>query len=244
MVFIIKLCPLSLQITFKNLFNTHHTTKGKSMFKIRNFSLLTFFVLSFAVNAQIFEGKVTLSIFDEESGNLKPLEYFTNGKDAAFSIEEQGMSVTLMMKEEKVIMVLHPMKMYMEMPIGEGDMKADSTFDENSITKTGETKTINGLSCEKYLIKSKEEGDMIAWFTKEIGGFFLFKLAGKENNGPQLFAEMKDLATQFPVLILKKAGDKETKVLELTKYEMMDVPASMFEIPEGYKSMENSNFGQ
>jgi len=73
---------------------------------------------------------------------------------------------------------------------------------------------------------------------------FPFKLAGKENNGPQLFAEMKDLATQFPVLILKKDGDKETKVLELTKYEMMDVPASMFEIPEGYKSMENSNFGQ
>jgi hypothetical protein len=35
---------------------------------------------------------------------------------------------------------------------------------------------------------------MIAWFTKEIGGFFLFKLAGKENNGPQMFADMKDLA--------------------------------------------------
>jgi hypothetical protein len=71
------------------------------------------------------KGKVTLSIVDEETGSLKPLEYFTNGKDAAFSIEEQGMSVTLMMKEDKVIMVLHPMKMYMEMPIGEGDMKAD-----------------------------------------------------------------------------------------------------------------------
>jgi hypothetical protein len=57
MAFIIGLCPLSLQITFSNLFNTHHTTKGKSMFKIRNISLLTFFVLSFAVNAQMFEGQ-------------------------------------------------------------------------------------------------------------------------------------------------------------------------------------------
>lgn len=45
---------------------------------------------------------------------------------------------------------------------------------------------------------------MIAWFTKEIGGFFLLNLPEKENNGPQLFAEMKDLATQFPVLILKR----------------------------------------
>lgn len=215
------------------------------MFKVRYISLLTFFVLSFATNAQIFEGKVTLSIFDEESGNLKPLEYYTNGKDAAFSIEEQGMSVTLMMKEDKVLMVLHPMKMYMEMPIGVDETKIDSTVYENTIKKTGETKTINGLPCEKYLITSKEDGDMVAWFTKEIGGFFLFKLAGVENNnGPQLFKDMKDLASQFPVLILKKDGDKETKVLELTKFEMMDVPASMFEIPEGYKSMENSNFGQ
>lgn len=215
------------------------------MFKIRNISLLTFFVLSFAVNAQIFEGKVTLSMFDEESGNLKPLEYFTNGKDAAFSIEEQGMSVTLMMKEDKVLMVLHPMKMYVEMPMGEGDMTNDSSFNENTIKKTGETKTINGLSCEKYLIESKEEGELIAWFTKEIGGFFLFKLAEVENNnGPQLFKDMKDLASQFPVLILKKDGDKETKFLELTKYEMMDVPDSRFEIPAGYKSMENNNFGQ
>lgn len=240
----IELCPLSLQITFKNLFNTHHSTTGKAMFKIRNISLLTFFVLSFAVNAQIFEGKVTMSIFDEESGSLKPLEYFTNGKDAAFSIEEQGMSVTLMMKEDKVLMVLHPMKMYMEMPLGENEIKTDSTYDENTIKKTGETKTINGLQCEKYLIKSKEDGEMIAWFTTEIGGFFLFKLAGQESNGSQLFAEMKDLASQFPVLILKKDGDKETKVLEVTKYEMMDVPASVFEIPEGYKSMKDGNFGQ
>jgi hypothetical protein len=46
------------------------------MFKIRNFSLLTFFVLSFAVNAQIFEGKVTLSIFDEESGQSKTIGIF------------------------------------------------------------------------------------------------------------------------------------------------------------------------
>lgn len=214
------------------------------MFKIRYISLLTFFILSFAINAQTFVGKVTLSMYDEETSELKPLEYFTNGKDAAFSIEEQGMSVTLMMKENKVLMVLHPMKMYMEMPIGEGNIKADSTIDENTIKKTGETKTINGLVCEKYLIKSKEDGDMVAWFTKDIGGFFLFKLAGAENNGPQLFKDMKDLASQFPVLILKKVGDKETKVLEVTKFEKMDVPDSMFEIPAGYKSMENSNFGQ
>jgi hypothetical protein len=244
MMHLIGLCPLSLHFPFSFLFNTHHTTKGKSMFKIRYISLLSFFVLSFAVNAQMFKGKVTLSIVDEETGSLKPLEYFTNGKDAAFSIEEQGMSVTLMMKEDKVLMVLHPMKMYMEMPIGEGDLKADTLIDETSIVKTGETKTINGLFCEKYLIKSKDEGDMIAWFTKEIGGFFLFKLAGKDNNGPQMFGDMKDLASQFPVLILKKDGDTELMVLELTKFEKVDVPDSMFEIPAGYKSMENSNFGQ
>ncbi len=214
------------------------------MFKVRNITLLTFLVLSFAINAQIFEGKVTMSIFDEESGSLKPLEYYTNGKDAVFSIEEQGMSVTLMMKEDKVLMVLHPMKMYMEMPLGENELTPDSTLDENTIKKTGETKTINGLPCEKYLIKSKEDGEMIAWFTTEIGGFFLFKLAGQESQGSQLFAEMKDLASQFPVLILKKEGDKETKVLEVTKYEMMDVPSTMFEIPAGYKSMKDGNFGQ
>ncbi|MBK7867246.1 MAG: DUF4412 domain-containing protein [Ignavibacteriales bacterium] len=186
------------------------------MFRIRYISLLTFFILSFAVNAQTFEGKVTLSMYDEETSELKPLEYFTNGKDAAFSIEEQGMSVTLMMKENKVLMVLHPMKMYVEMLIGEGDVTNDSSFNENTIKKTGETKTINGLLCEKYLISSKEDGDMVAWFTKEIGGFFLFKLAGVEkNNGPQLFKDMKDLAAQFPVLILKKLVTKRPKFLNL-----------------------------
>jgi hypothetical protein len=43
---------------------------------------------------------------------------------------------------------------------------------------------------------------------------------------------------------LKKDGDTELMVLELTKFEKVDVPDSMFEIPAGYKSMENSNFGQ
>jgi hypothetical protein len=209
------------------------------------YSILSFFLfLSFALNAQIFEGKITMSILDEKTGSLKPLEYYTNSKEAAFSIEEEGMSVTLMLKEDKIIMVLHPMKMFMEMPLDGSNAKMDSTADENTVKKTGETKTINGLLCEKYLIKSKDEGDMITWFTKDLGGFFLFKLAGSQSNGPAIFADMKDLADQFPVLIIKMDGDKEKKMLELTKFEMMDVPASTFEIPSDYKSMDKGNFGQ
>jgi hypothetical protein len=212
------------------------------MIKI-NFTFLFFLIFGFSVLSQNFEGKITMSILDDKTNALQAINYYTNGTESAFSIAQEGMSVTLLMKDSTMYMILHPMKAYMAVPLDDANMKKDTAkADDVKIVNTGETSVINGLNCTKYLITDTNGENAIAWFTKDIGSFFLFNFDNGGEGAGGIFGSLKELSKQFPVLISTKTGDKETKVLEVTKVERMKVPPSMLLIPAGYKVMDENMF--
>ncbi len=208
------------------------------MFKFKFFIATTFLMMISSLNAQIFEGKISMSIFDQKSSSLKEVEYFTNGKESAFLAEEDGMKVTIMMKENKILMLMHSQKLYMDIPL-DGENKAQDTGKSlnETLVNTGETKVINGLNCTKYSIKTDDLIEGTAWFTKDLGGFFLFKLNPGEEAKGGVMGQLAGMADLFPVLVLDVKDGKEVKMLEVSKVEVMPVPASVFEVPKDYKSL-------
>ena len=213
------------------------------MHKFKSSLLIAVFFFTFAAFAQSFEGKVTLSIQDEESGEAKGLDYFTDGTQGAFIVNEDGMEISLIMKQDTMFMVLHPMKMFVAIPFNGEGVKKDSVEKlEGSVVNTGETKVINGMNCTKYLIKTPEMEEATAWFTKELGGFFLFNFDNNGQGPAGMFGNLKELSSQFPVLITEMKDGKGVVMLEVSNVEKMTVDKKLFEIPAAYKSMEQGMF--
>lgn len=215
------------------------------MRKFKSSLLLAIVLLSFSAFAQSFEGKVTLTIQDDKSGEAKSLDYFTDGKQGAFLVKEQGMDLSLIMKENTMYMVLHPMKMYVAIPLdGKGVNKDSVAKAESSIVNTGETKMINGMLCTKYFLNINDKEKSTAWFTKELGGFFLFNMDNNGEGPMGAFGDMKALSDQFPVLVTEMRDGKEVVMLEVKNVEKMSVDKKIFEIPAGFKPMEQGMFDQ
>ncbi len=213
------------------------------MYKLKASLLFALIIFSFTAFAQNFEGKVTLSIQDDKSGETKGLDYFTDGTQGAFIVNEDGMEISLILKQDTMFMVLHPMKMFVAIPFnGEGVKKEGVEAAEGSIVNTGETKVINGMTCTKYLLKNPDKEEATAWFTKELGGFFLFNFDNNGEGPAGMFGNLKELSNQFPVLITEMKDGKEVVMLEVSNVEKMTVDKKLFEIPAEYKSMEQGMF--
>jgi len=59
---------------------------------------------------------------------------------------------------------------------------------------------------------------------------------GEEAKGG-VMGQLAGMADLFPVLVLDVKDGKEVKMLEVSKVEVMPVPASVFEVPKDYKSL-------
>ena len=55
---------------------------------------------------------------------------------------------------------------------------------------------------------------------------------------------MKALSDQFPVLVTEMRDGKEVVMLEVKNVEKMSVDKKIFEIPAGFKPMEQGMFDQ
>ncbi len=215
------------------------------MLKFKSSLLIALVLFSFSAFAQPFQGKVTLSMQDDKSGEAKSLEYYTDGTQGAFVVQEEGMDLSLIMKENTMYMVLHPMKMYVAIPFDGPGVKNDSLAKvESSIVNTGETKTINGMLCTKYFLNTGDKEKTTAWFTKELGGFFLFKFDNNGEGPMGALGDLKELSDQFPVLVTENRDGKEVVMLEVKNVEKMSVDKTIFEIPAGFKPMDQTMFDQ
>lgn len=120
----------------------------------------------------------------------------------------------------------------------------DTTF---SITKVGPGETIAGYATDKYLIKGPLEMEIMAATDLQIPSAYYDVLKMRMPSIPmldlkQMFDEMKKIEG-FPLktvqsmnLEIMKMEIKNTK--EVTSIEKGAIPASTFEIPEGYTLVE------
>ncbi len=148
----------------------------------------------------------------EMTSNGKPQatgKVFQSGKKQRM---EMAGSISITRLDKKVMWQLMPkQKSYMEMAIPEQNIPATEKGDVE-MTEMG-AETVNGVSATKYKVVSKadgKKGESFMWFTKEG---IMVKMEG-QHEGKTVGSELKNL----------KIGKQD---------------GSLFEIPDGYKSMGN-----
>ena len=195
-----------------------------------------------------FEGKVVIETTN--NGETNTLNYYSKGEMARFDVNSAKGKADIIFdkKNKKMLMVMPSMKMYMEFPMNmdfEGNNESDATDKKSNpdFVKTGETKTINGYKCEKWVIK---EGDKTsdAWMTKDLGGFIFFQ-SPMGHHQKQKWQEDIENSGYFPMLVVEKDSDgNETGKFEVKSVEKKSLDNSFFTVPEGYNQMKMPMGGQ
>lgn len=106
------------------------------------------------------------------------------------------------------------------------------------VKKTGETKTVAGHTCTKYVATDGAKTILVAWTANDIKGFeglredwaaYQKRIAGSSRGVAGAMAETYAKIEGFPMET--EIGDVKTVV---TKVESRSVPATDFEVPAGY----------
>lgn len=107
------------------------------------------------------------------------------------------------------------------------------------IKNTGETKSISGYTCTKYVATQGDKTVLVAWTSKDVPGFaglredwvnFQKRMASVNRMTGSATADAYAQIDGFPMQT--EAG--QTKI-QVTKVEARTIPASEFETPAGYK---------
>jgi hypothetical protein len=127
-----------------------------------------------------------------------------------------------------------------------GMMKGGSEEAKLDVTKTGETKTISGYKCIKYLIKENDKEFGTLWTTTAVPDFsamqndfkaFSQRMASLTTmRGSQMAAAMKKIEG-FPIQTVI-AG----MTMTVTKFEKRSIAAGEFDVPSGYKKVKSESF--
>ncbi len=105
------------------------------------------------------------------------------------------------------------------------------------IKKLGTTKKIAGVDCEDYEFSGDNGKPMKACITSSLGRFVFPQMGGMgrgRGSGPPAWAKAFGDRPAFP---LKVWSDDGSVAMEVTSVERGSVPASVFEIPDGYVDM-------
>lgn len=195
-----------------------------------------------SVTAQTFEGVVQFTATSER-GTI-PITYIIKGDHARVEFEGrpgQTMALLINGKENKTVMLMDQMKMFMEVPVPEMQ-QTDKAKPE--MTKTGKTQKILGYNCEQVLVK---EGDQEAevWVTSELGKFQMFRMGGRQQqNNFEAWQKAFAGGAAFPLLVVSKKGESQVSKLEATKVEKKSVDDSLFKVPDGYQKFDAAMMGK
>jgi len=197
-------------------------------------ALIIFFLAGITFAQDAFEGKVIFEV--QEEGNKQVMDYYAKDKKFRMDMPEKGGSILFDSQALKMYVIMDEQKMYMEttmMPLSAG-------AGGGSISKTGETKTILGYDCEKFLFTQKDmKGE--AWMTKELGAFMFFMESQEEM--PDWQAEVLD-AGYFPLHVTQHNTRKNiTSVYDVKEVTPMELSDDLFVVPSSYQKMDLMNLG-
>ncbi len=177
------------------------------------------------------------------------VEYHFGPEDMAMKMTSDGKPTSVMIidiNEESMIMVIDmEEKQAIKTDISRM-MTKDWGMETYEARKTGNSKTIDGYSCEEYEITS-DDGVTTTWVTKELGldskkmmeNLFYFSKASKQS-----FAESLKKIDGFPImtttitkngkskLVMKysdiKIGTYDTAIFNTAQYDIMEMPSFKF----------------
>ncbi|MBZ0200029.1 MAG: DUF4412 domain-containing protein [Ignavibacteriaceae bacterium] len=208
--------------------------------------LILFSATLFVFPQKGFEGKLAMTI--EAAGQKTSMDYLMKGDKIRIEVKDGEASAVIMdNKAKKMIVVIPSQKMYMELDNGkkgknksESNLKKKQSMDE--MKKTGETKKINGYTCEKWVMNDNNR-NIEAWVTEELGNFFFAQNPMGGNDGPAWQKEFEGKSF-FPMQVVEKdaKGNVESK-MEVTKVEKTSLSSDLFKAPAGYHKMEIPGMG-
>ncbi|HSL90358.1 MAG TPA: DUF4412 domain-containing protein [Ignavibacteriaceae bacterium] len=181
-----------------------------------------------------FEGRVIFEV--KEDGKSQIMDYYAKDKKFLMKMPDKGGSILFDSKQFKMYVIMDEQKMYMETTM----MPMSTATGGGTITKTGETKSILGYDCEKFLFTQKDmKGE--AWMTKELGAFMFFMESQEEMPGWQ--AEVLD-AGYFPLHVTQHDTRRDvTGVYDVKEVTPLKLSDDLFELPSSYKKFDLMNLG-
>ncbi|MCW8805036.1 MAG: DUF4412 domain-containing protein [Ignavibacteriaceae bacterium] len=197
-------------------------------------TLIIFLLAGITFAQEAFEGKVLFDVVVD--GEKQVMDYYAKDKRFRMDMPDKGGSILFDSHALKMYVIMDEEKMYMEsqmMPLSMGS-------GGGSVSKTGETKTILGYDCEKFVFEQEDlKGE--AWMTKELGAFMFFMESQQEM--PAWQSEVLD-AGYFPLQVTQfnKRENKQSvyNVIEVTP---MELSSDLFVPPANYQKLDLMNMG-
>jgi outer membrane lipoprotein-sorting protein len=195
--------------------------------------IILFFFAGILSAQDAFEGKV---IFEVQDGSeMQVMDYYA--KDKKYRMEMPDKGGTIIFDNNKLMMyvLMDSEKMYIE-----SQMMPLSMSGAGKVSKTGETKTILGHECEKFVFEQKDlSGE--AWMTKDLGAFMFFMES--QQDMPSWQQEIVD-AGYFPLQVTQHSKrDNKTSVYNVIEVTPMDLSDDMFVVPPSYEKLDMTGLG-
>ena len=143
------------------------------------------------------------------------------------------------LKQNKMTSLSHDRKLYMDQKPGVPAVVKGNP----EVTKTKNTKTIQGVKCTEYLVKNKDENTEISFYIANSGSYDFFdrllKMLNRKDKFSSYYLKILGIQGLFPVLAIQRSLDgKEIGKIETIKMERKTLTGSVFEIPKGYSKFD------
>lgn len=201
-----------------------------------------FSIFSLTVGAQGFEG----SIYFTKSNMLDVTQYAYHVKGNMVRIDEmvEGSdelvaALLVDLESEEMIALSHERNLYMVRPSRSEDISVSGS----EVIEGQLKRSIHGHNCSQVRVKNKAaDREVMYWVT--TGGdysFFpkLLSILKRKDNFSTYYMSIDGLENKLPLMAEENTLLREKKgFLQVDKLEEKKVPASMFEIPEGFEKVE------
>ena len=143
------------------------------------------------------------------------------------------------LKTSSMVSLSHERKLYIEQAPGTPAVVNGKPV----VTKTGNTKTIQGMKCSEYVVKNDEEKVQVTyWLASGKYDFFskLLKILNRKDKSEVYFGQLTGVEGMFPYLssqVNLETGKEEVK-MEVAKVDKKTVDNTMFEIPKTYQKFQ------
>jgi hypothetical protein len=200
-------------------------------------------LLAFAgmATAQSFEGVIEFKR-QSSTDTINYIYYVKNNKVRIDEIGAKSGKVTGSfigdLKENKMISLSHERKMWIDKSIPSPAKITGAPV----VSKTKNTRKIQGYKCTEYTVKNKDENTQISyWIAYSKFDFFvpLLKLLNYKQKFSSYYLQLTGVEGGFPMLAIESSMDnKEKGRLEVTKVQKKVMDATLFEIPKGYQEFK------
>jgi hypothetical protein len=201
-----------------------------------------------------FEGEIDMKITSTGMSGVGKMYVSKVGYRTVMDLQaaKTPMKMTSLMKfanPDVMYMINDQTRTYTEMnlkELGESTAKMRSEREPYTVKVLG-TERVLGYSTKHVLLsRPGDHADMEIWTTKDILGLNYEAMRGLMRRDPSrdegtFMKALRDNGADgfFVKMVTREKGKPEpTSVMELTKVEKKSVPASLFEIPAGYKKQE------